>query len=50
VNIPHSSPMKEHTPTIIQLILSTDLTLIQLKDSLLILCFPTKDTWNNLEC
>jgi len=31
----------EHTPTIIRLILSSDLILIQLKDSLKILHFPT---------
>jgi len=38
VNIPRSSPMEgEHTLTIIQLILSTDLAVIQLKDSHLIL-------------
>ena len=38
VNIPRSSPMEgDHTPTIIQLILSTDLAVIQLKDSHLIL-------------
>ena len=30
----------EHTPIIIRLILSTDLALIQLKDSLKILRFP----------
>jgi len=32
--------MEEHTPTTIRLILSTDLALIQLKDSLKILRFP----------
>ena len=31
----------EHTPTIIQLILSTDLAVIQLKDSHLFFIFPT---------
>jgi len=37
VNISRSSPMEEeHTPTIIRLILSMHLALIQLKDSLLI--------------
>ena len=34
VNIPRSSPLEgEHTPTIIQLIRSTDLAVIQFKDS-----------------
>ena len=34
-HVSHSSPVEgEHTPTIIQLILSTDLVLIQLKDLL----------------
>jgi len=34
VNISRSSPMEgEYAPTIIQLILSTDLVVIQLKDS-----------------
>jgi len=38
VNIPRSSPMEEeHTPTIVQFILSTDLAAIQLNDSHLIL-------------
>ena len=39
VNISRSSPMEEHSPTIIRLILSMDLALIQLKDSLLIFLF-----------
>ena len=41
VNIPRSSPMEgEHTPIIIQLILSTDLAVIQLKDSHIFFIFP----------
>jgi len=47
VNIPRSSATKgEHTPTIIWLIRSTDLALIQLKDSLKIFRFPTILTTN----
>jgi len=43
VNIPRSSPMEgEHTPTIIQLIRSTDLVVIQFKDSHIFFIFPTK--------
>ena len=42
MNIPRSSPMEgEHTPTIIQLIRSTDLAIIQLKDSHLYSSIPT---------
>ena len=42
MNIPRSSPMEgKHTPTIIQLIRSTDLVIIQLKDSLLYSSIPT---------
>jgi len=42
VNIPRSSPMEEeHTTTIIWLILSKDLALIQLKNSLKFFVFPT---------
>ena len=41
MNIPRSSLMEgEHTPTIIQLILLTDLAVIQLKDSHLFFIFP----------
>ena len=42
MNIPRSSLMEgEHTPTIIQLIRSTDLTVIQFKDSHIFFIFPT---------
>jgi len=43
VNIPRSSPMEgEHTPTIIQLIRSTNLAVIQFQDShIYILHIPT---------
>ena len=45
MNIPRSSSMEgEHTPTIIQLIQSMDLTVIQLKDSHLFFIFPTLNT------
>ena len=44
MNISRSSPLEgEHTPTIIQLILSTDLAVIQLKDSHLILHISQQD-------
>ena len=37
----------EHTPTIIQLIRSTDLAVIQFKDSHIFFIFPTKDSSSN---
>ena len=42
MNIPRSSQIEgEHTPTIIRVILSINHALVQLKDSLEILHFPT---------
>ena len=39
----------EHTPTIIQLIRSTDLAVIQFKDSHIFFIFPTrKNSWGDI--
>ena len=49
MNIPRSSQMEgEHTPTIIRLIRSTDLAIIQLEDSPLYSSIPTRLTSHDM--